>query len=170
MKTKTIILVIIAVIISLMVKNKNENLIIPKEAIRIRIIANSNNEVDIKEKIKVKKNVEKELYSLLKDVKNVNQAKEIINNNLNRLNLVIDNTTNLKYNVKFGNNYFPKKIYKGVVYSEGDYESLVITLGEGMGDNWWCVLFPPLCKLTANDTTTDVEYRFFVKDLIDKYF
>ena len=49
------------------------------------------------------------------------------------------------------------------------YESLVITLGSGNGDNFWCVLFPPLCLLEENDTTSDVEYSFFVKELLNKY-
>ncbi len=169
LKIKTIILIIIAVIISILVKNKNDNIVIPKESIRIRIISNSNETVDIEEKIKVKKNVEKELYSLLKNANNVNDARNIINNNLERLNLVIKDTTNLKYDVKFGNNYFPKKVYKDVIYEEGDYESIVITLGNGIGENWWCVLFPPLCLLDENENTKDVEYKWFVKELIDKY-
>ena len=117
LKIKTVVLIIIAVIISLLVKNKNDNIVIPKESIRIRIISNSNDNVDIKEKIKVKKNVEKELYSLLKNANDVNDARNIINNNLTRLNLVIEDTTNIKYDVKFGNNYFPKKVYKGIVYA-----------------------------------------------------
>ncbi len=169
LKTKTIFLIIIAVIISLLTKNKNDDIVIPKESIRIRIISNSNDEVDIKEKIKVKKSVEKELYSLLKSASNVNDARSIINDNLERLNLVIEDTTYLDYDVKFGQNYFPNKVYKGVVYGEGNYESIVITLGRGTGDNWWCVLFPPLCLLDENENTKDVEYKFFVKELIDKY-
>ena len=50
------------------------------------------------------------------------------------------------------------------------YESLVITLGTGEGDNWWCVLFPPLCLVEADEnTTSDAEYTFFIKEIIDKY-
>lgn len=170
MKIKTIILISVALIISLLVKNKSDNIVIPEESIRIRIISNSNDKVDINEKLKVKKNVERELYSLLKEAKNVNEAKDIINNNLDKLNIIIENTTKLDYQVKYGMNYFPKKIYKGVIYNDGNYESLVITLGSGTGDNWWCVLFPPLCLLDENENTKDVEYKFFVKEIIDKYF
>ena len=170
MKKQTIILVIIAVIIVLLVKDKSENIVIPKEAIRIRIIANSNDKLDIDEKIKVKKNVEKEIYSLLKSANSIEEAREIINKNLDKLNIVIEDTTNMDYSISFGNNYFPRKTYKGVIYDEGMYESLVINLGESKGDNWWCVLFPPLCLLDGNEETEDVEYKFFVKELIDKYF
>ncbi|MEI3507940.1 MAG: stage II sporulation protein R [Bacilli bacterium] len=72
------------------------------------------------------------------------------------------------YQVNFGSNYFPEKEYKGVKYEEGYYEFLLVTLGEGKGDNWWCVLFPPLCLIEA-DESTDVEYKSIVKELIDKY-
>ena len=170
MKTKTIILIIIALVIVILVKNKNDNIVIPKESIRIRIIASSNDERDINEKLKVKKEVEKELAKLLKDTKSIEEARSIINKNLAKLNIVIDDTTNYKYDVKFGKNYFPKKYYKGLVYDEGEYESLVITLGEGTGDNWRCVLFPPLCLLEGNEDTKDVTYQFYVKEIIDKYF
>ena len=169
MKLKTIILIIIAGIILILINNKKENIIIPKESIRIRIISNSNNEFDVKEKAQVKKNVEKELYSLLKNVKSIEEAKDIINNSLEKLNIIIDNTTNLEHNINFGYNYFPKKIYKGVKYKEGMYESLVVTLGNGEGNNWWCVLFPPICMIEAEEST-DVEYTTMVKEIMNKYF
>ncbi|MBQ9011225.1 MAG: stage II sporulation protein R, partial [Bacilli bacterium] len=53
--------------------------------------------------------------------------------------------------------------YKGVKYKEGYYESLLVTLGKGKGDNWWCVLFPPLCLIEA-DESSDVQYKSFVKE------
>ena len=65
-------------------------------------------------------------------------------------------------------NYFPSKEYKGVKYEEGYYESLVITLGKGEGDNWWCVLFPPLC-LIEGEEDTEVEYKSIVMEILDKY-
>jgi len=169
LKTKTIILVVIAFIVVMLVHEKQENIVIPKESIRIRIISNSNDGDDILEKLRVKKNVEQQLYSLLKGVDDVSVARNIINDNLDKLNVVIDNTTDEKFDVKFGNNYFPEKVYKGVIYDAGEYESIVITLGSGNGENFWCVLFPPLCLLDENETTKDVEYKFFVKELLNRY-
>ena len=55
------------------------------------------------------------------------------------------------------------------MYDGGYYNSLVVTLGDGEGDNWWCVLFPPLCLMEENETTSDVEYKFFVKSIIEKF-
>ena len=76
------------------------------------------------------------------------------------------NSKTKDYKINYGINYFPKKIYKGVIYPEGEYESLVITLGSGLGDNWWCVLYPPLCLIEDNKITDDVEYRLLVQDVL----
>ena len=64
-------------------------------------------------------------------------------------------------------NYFPKKELNNEVYEEGMYESLVITLDEGKGDNFWCILFPPLCMIEENE---DYEYKSFFKELIVSIF
>ena len=89
---------------------------------------------------------------------------------------VIENTlkeenANAKYSINFGQNYFPQKEYNDIYYKEGYYESLVITLGDGKGENFWCVLFPPLCLIEKEQTTTNkVEYKSLIKEIIDKYF
>ena len=80
-----------------------------------------------------------------------------------------ENNYNISYNLNFGQNYFPKKDFKGITYDAGYYESVVVNLGKAEGDNWWCVLFPPLCLLEAEESD-EVEYKFFVKELIEKYF
>ena len=113
------------------------------------------------------------MYELLKNTKGIEEARRIINSNLDNINNEVKTTLQLLnyklgYDINFGLNYFPSKEYKGITYNEGYYESLVITLGEGKGDNWWCVLFPPLCLLEAEEST-EVEYTSFVKELLDKY-
>ena len=85
-------------------------------------------------------------------------------------NTLAEQNMNLEFTIDYGMNYFPEKEYKGIVYEEGEYESLVITLGDGQGENFWCVLFPPLCLLDTNEVPKDIEYTSFVKELIDKYF
>ncbi|MCL2189100.1 MAG: stage II sporulation protein R [Defluviitaleaceae bacterium] len=51
--------------------------------------------------------------------------------------------------------FFPTVVYGGVVFPPGQYETLLITIGEGAGLNWWCLMFPPLCyvDITSSDTT-----------------
>ena len=150
-----------------------KSLEIPDDAIKIRVVPNSNSEYDQSVKVKVKNKLQGTMYNLLKDVETSDQAKKVIEKNLdnvsNDVEKVLENEKFDKgFNVNFGYNYFPEKEYKGVKYKEGYYESLLVTLGEGEGDNWWCVLFPPLCLIEAEEST-DAEYKSFVKELIDKY-
>jgi len=150
------------------------NNLIPEEAIRIRVIANSNSDYDQEIKLKVKDRLEYDMYNILKDTTDLTLARELIKTNLdnveNNIDKVLQNENyKLPFNINFGLNYFPQKEFKGITYEEGYYESVVVTLGEGLGDNWWCVLFPPLCTLEAEEST-DVEYTTMVKTVIDKYF
>ena len=148
-----------------------ESIKIPNDAIRIRIVPNSNSVYDQNVKTNVKTNLEGTMYDLLKDASNSNEARVIIKNNLDLIKNDVYNVMkkeNYGYKVNFGYNYFPEKEYKGVRYEEGYYESLLVTLGKGEGDNWWCVLFPPLCLIEA-DEADDAHYKSLVKELIDKY-
>ncbi len=116
------------------------------------------------------------MYNLLKDTKGIQNARNKIENNLDKLNKDVSKVLkeeNYPYNYKvnFGYNYFPEKEYKGVTYKEGEYESVLVTLGKGEGNNWWCVLFPPLCVLEAEETDKkEVEYKSFISELIKRYF
>ena len=150
------------------------NDIIPDDAIRIRVIANSNSEYDQEIKLKVKETLESDMYNLLKDTRNIDEARLLIRGNLSKVENNVYKTLQkekyyLPFTINFGLNYFPMKQFKGITYNEGYYESLVVTLGEGLGDNWWCVLFPPLCMIEAEEST-DVEYTTMVKTIVDKYF
>ena len=168
---KTLLVVCLLVVFLVGFKNKNSNeVIIPKDSIRFRVISNSNNELDIKTKMELKDYLEELVFDLVKDCNSVLEVKEVIINNFDYINSSISIFLNSNdYKVDFGPNYFPKKVYKGVVYDEGIYDSLVITLGNGKGNNWWCVLFPPLCLLEENTTTTDVEYKLFVSRIIESF-
>lgn len=147
-----------------------ESELIPNEAIRIRVIANSDAEQDQKLKLEIKEELEKLLYSKLKNIKGIEEAANIIKETIPEAKEVVYNILgNNNYEINYGMNYFPKKEYKGITYNEGYYEALVVTLGTGLGQNWWCVLFPPLCMLD-NIEMEDVEYRSLAVDIINKYF
>jgi Stage II sporulation protein R (spore_II_R). len=147
--------------------------LIPEDAIRMRIVPNSNEKYDQEIKTKVKKEIEGEVYSLLKSTKSISDARDRIENNLNYFDSKVNDVLkkenyNLGYKVNFGYNYFPEKKFKGITYKEGYYESLVVTLGKGEGDNWWCVLFPPLCVIEAEENE-EVEYKMFINEVLKKY-
>lgn len=177
---KKIIFIIITIVVALLVYiNVNaevDEIVIPEAAIRVRIIANSNTIHDQSMKMKVKEYIEKSISPLLIDVESVEEARTIINNHLDQLDqdikvLFSNNNYDQDFLIHFGDNYFPEKDYRGVHYESGAYESLVVTIGSGEGDNWWCVLFPPLCLLEASENdTSDVEYQFFVTKMLEKIF
>ena len=151
----------------------SEEIVIPDDSIRFRVIANSNTSYDQLVKIKLKQAVENELITLTSKAKTELEVNKIINDNLDELNNIVRRVFSeenyLKpYNISFGENYFPEKELFGVKYKEGIYDSLVITIGDGLGDNWWCVLFPPLCLIEAEESE-EVEYYFYVKEVLDKY-
>lgn len=172
------VIIIVALFVGIFyMSHKETEVIIPKEAIRFRVIANSNSSKDQQNKLIVRDSIQKQMTDDLTNTKNIEEARILIASNLNKYNNLIEktlqeNNINSDFNINYGMNYFPKKVYKGVTYEAGNYESLVITLGDGLGKNWWCVMFPPLCLLEAEETeeTTEVEYKFFIKELIDKYF
>ena len=155
-------------------KRSDEQVVIPNEAIRFRVLANSNSVDDQFIKNEVTKEVQDYLFTILKNVDTISESRLAIRSNISTIEkkvndfLLNENYSN-KFSINYGYNYFPKKTYNGVKYNEGNYESLLITLGEGEGNNWWCVLFPPLCLMDAQESN-EVEYKFFVKELIDKYF
>lgn len=172
---KKIIIIILCIISVVYISKKsNDNIKIPDDAIRFRILANSNSPRDQKIKEDIKEKLEKDLYNVLKNSKSIDESRKLLNDNMNIFdNTLKEETKELEYSYKinYGLNYFPKKEYKGITYDEGYYESLYVTLGSGAGDNFWCVLFPPLCIMEGVEENTDeVQYKFFVKELIEKYF
>ncbi len=162
---KKIVFLTISIVIGILVYEKNDEIIIPNDSIRVRIIANSNSIEDLYKKKKIKEEIKNDLYNLVKEVNNSEEASKSIEDNLDKINNLVSSKTK-DFKISYGINYFPKKTYKGVLYNAGNYNSLVITLGKGLGENWWCVLYPPLCMIDENETTTDVEYRSFVLDML----
>ena len=167
---KIIAVSLILILIGIYNSLKLEAFKIPDEAIRLRVIANSNSVMDQSIKMEVKEKLEEKIFLLLENIDNVVEANQIIENNLDLFNTeVYQILKDNNYRLDYGMNFFPEKEYKGITYDEGYYQSLVVTIGEGAGDNWWCVLFPPLCLLEAEESS-EVEYKFFVQELIDNIF
>lgn len=161
---KIIIFLFVITVVSIIKMNHNE-LLIPNEAFRIRVIANSNSIQDQEIKYQIKEEI---INLLSKDIDKINtykKAKLEVKNNIDNIKEIIENYTN-NYNLSFGKNYFPKKEYKGVTYKEGIYDSLVITLGEGKGNNFWCVMYPPLCLI--DDKVDNRTYALYINEIIKK--
>lgn len=168
MKKLIYMLLIIIVISFYFTQTTKDTYVIPEDSIRFRIIANSNTDLDQTTKLLIKKDLESNLFPLLENSKSVQETREIINSNQDLINDTISKY-NIPYKVNFGYNYFPTKEYLGNTYQEGNYESLVISLGESAGDNWWCVMYPPLCLLESqHDEIEEVEYTSLLKEIFSK--
>jgi stage II sporulation protein R len=129
-----------------------ESVIIPGDAIRLRILANSDTSADQELKRKVRDAVNAQITLWVKDLTSKEQAKVTIKANLPEIQkiaerVVQDNGSTQSVNVKFGKVQFPTKLYGEFLYPAGEYQAVLITLGAGKGANWWCVLYPPLCFL-----------------------
>ncbi len=166
---KKIIIVLFCITVIYAIANQEEQILIPEDSIRFRVIANSDSMEDQNKKMEIKEAVDKEINKLMLQANNIEEARNLLQSNISNIEQVVNNY-HVNYQMNFGNNYFPEKEFKGITYPEGNYESLVITLGSGLGQNWWCVMFPPLCLLEAEENQLDeVEYKSFVKTMINKY-
>lgn len=134
------------------VVSAKESLIIPEEAIRLRILANSDNEQDQAVKRAIRDAVNVEITNWVQDLTSIDTARTVITSQMQEIEEIAREelaSMGLDYsvNVEFGDVQFPAKLYGEYLYPAGTYEAILITLGEGSGANWWCVLFPPLCFL-----------------------
>ena len=159
------IIVFLFVLTIIYISKSEEEIIIPTNSIRYRIIANSDSTKDQMLKMNIKEKLDEEILPILSDSNSIEDSRLLIKDNLDNIKNIVSKYTD-DFDVNYGKNYFPKKTYKGINYDAGNYESLVITLGSGLGKNWWCVLFPPLCLIDEN--TNDVEYTTLVKEILKK--
>lgn len=123
---------------------------IAREIIRFHVIANSDSAEDQALKYKVKDALVKELSPILNSTSNIEEARAILKEHFTLIqelaNAVIqENGYSYTVNVTLEPIYFPIKIYGDYTFPPGTYEALRVKIGEASGQNWWCVMFPPLC-------------------------
>jgi len=166
------LLVLFSIVLLFLSYNKYQKKIeIPKESIRFRIVANSNSNEDQKLKMKIVNNLKKELIHT-EQLHSIKETRLYIEKKLPKIEQIVEktiknNNSNNSFHINYGKNFFPEKNYKNIKYKSGKYESLVIELGKASGNNFWCVLFPPLCFTEQEE---NIEYKSIIKELIDKYF
>lgn len=164
------IIVIMSIFLMISVLNQKDYKF--DDMIKFRIISNSNSPKDIIIKQQVSDKVSKILFD------KGNTREDVRNNILENINLIEaetnkvfnDNNYLKKFNINYGYNYFPEKEFDGKRLKEGIYESLVLTIGEGKGDNYWCILYPPLCMIdNKNEVKNKIEYKFKIIEYIKKF-
>lgn len=142
------------------------------EYLRIHVRANSNDEVDQAVKYKVKDEVVKYITPYAAQCVDKKTAMELISSILGDIENVCDsvlkqNGFSYKSKASVKSEEFPTRVYGDLTLEAGLYDALIIELGSGTGDNWWCVIYPPLCFTSA---TTNVNYRSAIYDIVRKFF
>lgn len=132
--------------------SSDDPMVIPNEAIRLRILANSDLNEDQVLKNKVRDAVNDQITEWVEELLSLEEARHVIKEGIPELHqiaeqVVAENGSDQTVKTEFGKVQFPTKLYGQFLYPAGTYEAVLITLGEGTGSNWWCVLFPPLCFL-----------------------
>lgn len=118
--------------------------------LRIHIRANSNSTLDQQVKMKIKDEIVTYLSSKLQNCNSKEDAIILINQEIENIELLANSVLSLngmEYSSKaiIKKENFPTRSYGDLTLEAGSYDALIINLGTGEGDNWWCIVFPPLC-------------------------
>lgn len=127
----------------------------PDQIIRLHIRAQDDSQEAQAKKMLVRDSVNEFLKGRMLECNNIDEARQIINEALEEIEILAEQSSGQDAVVRLGKEYFPDRVYAGVVYPEGEYEALIIELNGGAGQNWWCVAYPPLCytSIEADEST-----------------
>lgn len=170
-KICVILFLLILIIVGATILPQNEDY----DYLRLHIRANSNLAIDQNVKYRVKECVVEFLTPLFVDVKSKDEAIEIVDSNKQNLKAICDKTLkengfNYTSNIKVDNEYFPTRTYQNVTLESGYYDAVIIELGEAVGDNWWCVMYPPLCFVNNFENNTQIKYKSKILEWLESLF
>ena len=166
-KVIALVLSFIGIIVLFNGYNKNVQAEETKESmsskiIRFHVLANSDSEEDQALKLKVRDQVLGYIAPKLKESKSKEQSRNIlISEEENVRNICLkairDNGYDYGVNIQLNKQNFPVKTYGNIVLPQGEYEAYRILIGNGEGQNWWCVMFPPLCFVDISKGEPDYD-------------
>jgi stage II sporulation protein R len=147
---------------------------INEEYLRIHVRANSNLEQDQEVKYLVKDAVVELLTPYIAECDTKKKAENTLKNLIPQIEkrakeILEENgfTYNAKASIKREN--FPTRVYGTLTLEQGFYDALILSLGNAEGDNWWCVVYPPLCFVGEGNVEYKSKIYQIVKDFLDKY-
>ena len=162
-------------IVGVLTSPKN-NTLQSSDYLRIHIRANSNSEVDQNIKYKIKDEFVNFLAPKLAFCNTKQEVVDMILNqkqNLESLanSLLKENGFNYFSNIKINQEIFPTRSYEGYTLESGIYDAMIVELGSADGDNWWCVIYPPLCFTNySNSSSLSVVYKSKIWEIIKQFF
>lgn len=142
---------------------------ISNSVFRLHVIANSDSNEDQNLKYLVRDELLKYMNSISKNSKSKEEVIKLANKNIDTLHNIakkVINDNGFDYNVKIniGNFLFPTKNYGDISLPAGNYDALRVEIGEAKGQNWWCVMFPPLCFIDVTSGVVPDESKGIIKN------
>jgi len=155
--------------------NNSDSELIKDKMIRFHVIANSDSIEDQDIKLKVRDKVLEYIYPKLEGASEIDKSREILKENDKEikdiaLKVLQENNYDYKVESTLSNEMFPVKSYGDITLPQGEYEAYRIILGDGKGQNWWCVMFPPLCfvDITKGEVSSEDTEEIMKKNLSEK--
>lgn len=134
--------------------------------LRLHVLANSDSEEDQALKLSVRDAILADTAHLFADCKSRGEASAVVSENLPLLQMSAERAISeagysYPVRIELGEEEYPTKNYESACFPAGEYLSLRVLIGEGVGQNWWCVLFPPLCVSAASESDGSVEVGLY---------
>lgn len=142
--------------------------------LRMHVRANSNSAQDQAIKYEVKEAIVEYLMPLAASCESKEEAIGALEASLSEIEKVADevlaeNGFSYTSHAEMRREEFPSRVYDGVTLEAGVYDALIVELGTGTGDNWWCVVYPPLC-FSGSATGESIRYRSRILEIIENFF
>jgi len=140
---------------------------------RLHVIANSDSPEDQNLKYIVRDSIINYINSMCPNAKNKDEVISFANSNIEKLTeiankTILDNGFNYTATVKLGNFAFPTKEYGDISLPPGLYDALKVEIGNADGQNWWCVMFPPLCFVDVTSGIVPEESKIVMEENLSK--
>lgn len=163
-KWELVILVVVSVLLLLGLWLEREQKDVSDSVLRLHVLANSDRAEDQALKLKVRDAVLQEAKAILPEGKSVEQAEKVLGKNLERLAaagaaVVAMEGYDYPVSAELKDTWFPTKEYEDFSLPAGEYRALRIVIGDGGGQNWWCVVFPPLCLASVSETAAETALK-----------
>lgn len=173
---KKLISIMIAIVSVFLLAGCGSNSTTQEQYLRIHIRANSNSRIDQNIKYTIKDDLVNYLTPLVSQCNSFDEVVDMIDDNINDMenlcdNILTDNGFSYTSKIMINEEYFPTRAYGEYVLESDFYDAIIVNLGEAKGDNWWCVVYPPLCFLNAkNVDKNNIVYKSKILELINNFF
>lgn len=147
--------------------------LLSEDLIRFHVLANSDSPEDQQLKLRVRDKIMEAMAVQLQGVKTIEESRSILINELKNIeeiaaDVIDGNQQNYSVSASLSKEIFPTRRYGNMIFPAGEYEALRVIIGEGQGQNWWCVMFPPLCFIDVKNGLVDEKTKQQLKGVLSE--